>query len=96
MSTQNPLQTTFPIWPCGESQGAAIPNPEKGIVAKWNNYFGKNVNDLAKWKQLCSDLDKSADTFTTKTQCQKVGSPHRCTGRKCLDSQFYGKIGSYT
>lgn len=79
MSTQNPVQATLPMRPRGKAQGAARPIREKGIVAEWDDYFGKNDNDLAKWKQLCRDLGKPADTFTSKTQCRKVRTLLQCT-----------------
>lgn len=65
-----PNQTTLPLRPRG-----AQPSKGKAIAAKWYDYFGTNDNDLAKWKQLCSDLGKPSDTFTSKTQCRKVGEP---------------------
>ncbi|KAK7741091.1 hypothetical protein SLS63_000644 [Diaporthe eres] len=62
-----PNQTTLPLRPRG-----AQPGKGKAIAAKWYDYFGTNDNDLAKWKQLCSDLGKPSDTFTSKTQCRKA------------------------
>lgn len=67
-----PNQTTLPLRPRGVAEQ---PSKGKGIAAKWYDYFGTNDNDLTKWKQLCSDLGKPSDTFTSKTQCRKVSEP---------------------
>lgn len=76
MSTENPLQTTLPLRPRGVAQEPVQPEEEQTIAAMWYDYFGKNDNDLAKWKQLCRDLGKPSESFTSKTQCRKVrGSP---------------------
>lgn len=69
------LQMTLPLRPRGVAQRPEKPSKDKGIAAKWYDYFGTNDNDLAKWKQLCSDLGKPSDTFTSKTQCRKVSAP---------------------
>lgn len=78
MSAQNPLQTTLPIRARGVPQTPVQPQEEprqkKDIAGQWDEYFGRNQNDLAKWKQLCRDLGKPSETFTSKTQCQKVRS----------------------
>lgn len=88
MSTQNPLHTTLPIRSRGAAQRPAPSNKEKAVVGKWNNYFGKNDDDLSKWKELCRDLGKPSETFTSKTQCRKVGGPRLAhkryvCGQKC-------------
>lgn len=75
MSTQNPLHTTLPIRGRAAAQKPAHSNKEKDIVGKWNNYFGKNDDDLSKWKKLCGELGKPSETFTSKTQCRKVRAP---------------------
>ncbi|KAG8169358.1 hypothetical protein KVR01_000103 [Diaporthe batatas] len=72
MSDHSPLQASLPIRPRGEARGKARPKKEKDIAASWDNYFGKNDNDLAKWKLLCCDLGKQAEEFTSKTQCRKA------------------------
>lgn len=92
MSSPNPVQMTLPLRPRGVVQSPVQPRKAKNIKAKWVDYFGTNDNDLAKWKQLCSDLGKPSDTFTSKTQCRKVTEPP-------FDSQlgvnlvFCGQIG---
>lgn len=76
MSAQHPLQTTLPLRPRSVSQGPVQPKKKKDIVAKWDAYFGTNQEDLAKWKQLCRDLGKPSESFTSKNQCRKVrGAP---------------------
>ncbi|KAG6362134.1 hypothetical protein INS49_010363 [Diaporthe citri] len=72
MLTPATLQTTLPLRPRGVAQGPVQPSKVKGIAAKWHDYISKSDNDLDKWKQLCSDLGKPSDTFTSKTQCRKA------------------------
>lgn len=75
MSTQNSLQTTLPLRPRGVAQRPEQPKDKKNIAAKWDEYFGKNDNNLAMWQKLCRDLGKSTETLTSKTKCRKVREP---------------------
>ncbi|KKY38413.1 hypothetical protein UCDDA912_g01731 [Diaporthe ampelina] len=76
MPSRNPLQTTLPIRARGVPQTPVRPQgepqEEKDIAGKWDEYFGKNDNDLTKWKRLCHDLGKPSETFTSKTQCRNA------------------------
>lgn len=82
MPTQDSFHTNLPI----RTRGVARPQQpkkkdkkaNKDLVEEWHEYFGKNNNNLAKWQQLCCDLGKAGETFTSKTQCRKVSSlvPH--------------------
>lgn len=75
MSTQNPLHMTLPIRCRAAAQGPVHINEKNDIVEKWDEYFGKNDDDLSKWKKLCRELGKPSETFTSKTQCRKVRGP---------------------
>lgn len=82
MSTPDSLHTNLPLRPREVAQEPVQPKEEKdieeqprekkNIAAKWDDYFGTNDNNLDKWKQLCRDLGKPSESFTSKRQCRKV------------------------
>lgn len=85
MSTPNPLHMNLPLRPRDVAQESVQPKEEedmesqprekKDIAAKWDDYFGTNDNNLDKWKQLCRDLGKPSESFTSKRQCRRVRTP---------------------
>ena len=48
--------------------------PKKDVQAEWNQYFGTNDNDLAKWQQLGRDLGIAEEALTSKTRIRKVST----------------------
>ncbi|KAL1883198.1 hypothetical protein Daus18300_000256 [Diaporthe australafricana] len=77
MPTQDSSHTSLPIRVRGVAQRPRQPKKKekkanKDLVAKWNDYFGQNDNNLAKWQQLCCDLGKPGETLTSKTKCRKA------------------------
>lgn len=79
MSAQDSQQMTLSIRP-KPGQPKKKEKVNEKIEVLWESYFGPNDNNLAKWKQLCCDLGKPGETYTSKTQCRKVRSPLSYTG----------------
>ncbi|ROW01679.1 hypothetical protein VSDG_02055 [Cytospora chrysosperma] len=45
---------------------------KKDVQKRWEEYFGTNDNDLAKWQQLGRDLGIPEQELTSKTQIRKA------------------------
>ncbi|KAK2610446.1 hypothetical protein N8I77_003874 [Diaporthe amygdali] len=71
MSAQDSQQMTLSIRP-KPGQPKKKEKVNEKIEVLWESYFGPNDNNLAKWKQLCRDLGKPGETYTSKTQCRKA------------------------
>lgn len=59
---------------------------KKNVQKGWEQYFGTNDDNFAKWQQLGRDLGIPEQNLTSKTQIRKVSAFFLLLGRNSLDA----------